>query len=574
MIFCEIDVTMKSNTIETIDGKVELQIVGLFRMATSTGENRTPRGRKACALLAMLALAPGNRRSRKWIQDKLWSDRPAEQGAASLRQSLAEIRRTLGPERECLQTDNHMLALDRSRVAIDFDTYFEEDTGQAGDSVDLLEGLDIRDPEFEEWLRDQRQQFQNRKLSEIGSGVFDCGGDLAGNAQAATSPYRLLICRGATDGPAESSIFADSLLDSIAMTVSELGSASVLDHRLELSGIAEANEQPIAANTLALQSDIAKSASGQILRVVLSKLPEKSIIWSDTIQNDGQAAFDLDDRDVLRTINQVVNIAVNQFVRLHTEGGTDKLSASLCYSGILHLFRLGKINFDAADKLFARAFEIEPRGIYLAWRAFLRIFLVAEREYSCRETLDEEAFEYMSRALEMEPHNSFVASLSAHVYIMVKRSYVAAYELAERSIQLNRANPLGWAFLGMAKCHLGKSEEGFQHTRLARDIAGSAPYRFQLDGLCCIAASVAGKFDEAIRFGETSHALSPTFAPALRYLTALYLHRGQHDQSRKTAQKLKCLEPDFTFEMLADKAYPTASLHRSAILKSLPAKQI
>jgi hypothetical protein len=40
----------------------------------------------------------------------------------------------------------------------------------------------------------------------------------------------------------------------------------------------------------------------------------------------------------------------------------------------------------------------------------------------------------MHRALETESHNSYVAGLSAHVQTMMRRSYVVAYELAERSI--------------------------------------------------------------------------------------------------------------------------------------------
>jgi len=559
---------------ERVGARIELQIVGPFRMARSTGEDRTPRGRKACAILAMLALAPGNRRSRKWIQDKLWSDRPNEQGAASLRQSLAEIRRTLGPDRDCFQSDNFMLALDRDRIFIDTDKNSDATDGSARVVLDLLEGLDVRDPEFEEWLREQRQRYREHEIvASNGSNVLG-GAANADIARTAPLQNQLLLFRQTEDETTESSILADSIVDAIAKTISELGSTEVLDHRIAPPDVAEKGQLSPPTNSLALRSDVAKSNGGQVFRIVLSNVSDNGILWSETIQHNKRRALNISDSNVLRRVNQVVNIAIEQFIQLHANAEADPLSISLCHSGIRHLFRLGKVNFSTADQFFARAFELEPRGIYLAWRAFLRMFMLAERQYSCRQTLDEEAFDYMSRALEMEPHNSFVASLSAHVYMTVKRSYVAAYELAECSIQLNRANPLGWACLGIAKCHLGKSDEGFRHTLLARDIAGSAPYRFQLDGLCCIAGSVAGEFNKAIHLGEASHALSPTFAPPLRYLTALYQHCGQHDLAQKMVRKLQNLEPDFTYEMLAEKSYPTASLHRSDILNSLPTRQI
>src|SRR5438874_766937 len=68
-------------------GRPELRIalIGAFRVLAPDGEDLTPRGRKARALLAILALTPTRRRSRPALQDKLWSDRGPEQGAASLR---------------------------------------------------------------------------------------------------------------------------------------------------------------------------------------------------------------------------------------------------------------------------------------------------------------------------------------------------------------------------------------------------------------------------------------------------------------------------------------------------------
>lgn len=533
-------------------------------MVRSTGEDITPRGRKTCALLALLALAPENKRSRKWIQDKLWSDRADAQGAASLRQSLAEIRRTLGTDRDCVQADNYLIALDRDRVKIDVEDNRELCNEASTEDRELLEGLDIRDPEFEDWLRDQRQQFREQ--------VVDCDeeavSESAVGGENSDTPNRLLLSRGQFANSAESLVLADTLLDAIAKTISELACVDVVDQRLDHP------PTPSPANALALHSDVAKANGKQTLRVVLTKRPTNSIVWSDAIQHNKRVGLNINDRAFLRSINDAVNVAIDQFSETQSEIAPQTLSTSLCYSGIRHLFRLGKTNFKLADELFRRAFELEPRGIYLAWRAFLRMFMLAERQYSCRDTLESEAVEYTSRALELEPHNSFVASLGAHVYLTVHRSYVTAYELAEQGIQLNRANPLGWACLGMAKCHLGKSVEGFRHTLLARDIAGSTPYRFQLNGLCCIAGTVAGAFEQAIRLGETSHALSPTFAPPLRYLTALYMFSGQRDLAQQTVQKLRKLEPDFSYEMLAERSYPTASLHRTSILNSLPLQEI
>jgi TolB-like protein len=137
------------------DFVLELRLVGRMRLLRVDGVEITPKGRKAQGLLALLGVAPELRRHRSWLQDKLWSDRPPEQGAASLRQELAGIRRALGEWSGCLATDGGWVALDAGRVSVRLDPD-PEDWELTGAPPEFVAGLDIADPEFEDWIRDQR----------------------------------------------------------------------------------------------------------------------------------------------------------------------------------------------------------------------------------------------------------------------------------------------------------------------------------------------------------------------------------------------------------------------------------
>ncbi|MDI1266176.1 MAG: hypothetical protein PS018_23275 [bacterium] len=549
--------------------KLFIRITGPLKIHGFTGDDCTPRGRKACALLAMLALSPENRRSRVWVQDKLWGSRAKEQGAASLRQCVAEIRKALGDARDCLVTDNYILALDPRLFKTDLD--HDADTDPEPGS-ELLEGLDIGEEGFEEWLRDQRLKLRNRgtrvTTERPASGAFAHGHETGHSFR-----NRVELVRGVHDLRSEASVIADSLIDSVAKTLTELGAAKVVDRRIETDRTGE-DDTGHSSRSLSLRSDVFGSDTAQTIRLALLQFPSNTLTWSSTLRSAGGASLDPNDSNVMRCINLAVNVTIDQLIKVRSEGPERTAAATLCYSGILHLFRLGKMNFETADRLFSSAFDIEPRGIYLAWRAYLRTFLLAERQYSCRQTIEAEAFDFMRRALELEPHNSYVAGLGAHVQTIMRRSYVAAYELAERSVQLNHANPIGWACLGVAKSHLGKPEEGFRDTLTARTIAGSAPYRYQLDALSCIVGTMAGEFEKAVYLAEASHALAPEFAPPLRYLSALYSHAGQHDRSLEMVRRLQRAEPDFCYETLRDKTYPVAGLHRTTIIESLPRRQV
>jgi len=143
------------------DFELELRLVGRMRLLRSDGVEITPKGRKAQGLLALLGVAPELRRHRNWLQDKLWSDRPPEQGAASLRQELAGIRRALGDASGCLSTEGGWVALEAGRVRVRLDPE-PGDWELTGAPPEFAAGLDIADPEFEDWIRDQRAVFAER----------------------------------------------------------------------------------------------------------------------------------------------------------------------------------------------------------------------------------------------------------------------------------------------------------------------------------------------------------------------------------------------------------------------------
>jgi hypothetical protein len=555
---------------EHVQNQVKLTIytVGPLQLLLDNGDDCTPRGRKACGVIALLAHAPGHRRSRKWIQDKLWSDRGPEQGAVSLRQTLGEIRKALGRCKDCLRADRTMVSLDPVRVVVLAQSHGQAafQTTSARDGNVLFEGLDVVDREFEDWLRDQRQMFEDHPVSNtLADRLNDAGGN-SGPPVITRGQMQLVLRDSSASCSPHDSMVSNCLTDIVAKSIAELGSVEIFDERDGSMGNGATN-LTLSNQALSVVGGIARERGKATWRVVLSHIHERQILWSSA---QSFAEFDLDSPDLLRECNRVVDAAFVGF-RMREEQAT---ATWLCHQGIQELLKLGKANLDAADRLFDRAFCIEPRGIYLAWRAYLRTFLLVERLATNREETTDEAIAFMHRALELEPRNSYVASFSAHVHAIVRRSYVAAFELAQRSVQLNRSNPIGWACLGMAECHLGKAAEGFQRTLVARELASASPFQYQVEGLSCIAGSIAGDIERAIWLGEASHSLAPAYKPPLRYLSVLYLLNGEEEKSQKIIQKIQVLEPGFSYDLMRDTAYPAASLQRSKLLERIPTRQI
>jgi hypothetical protein len=133
-----------------------IRMVGLFQVLDISRRDHTPRGAKARALLAMLCRTPGHRRPRRWLESRLWSDRGQEQASGSLRQALSELRKTLGPLAVHLQCDRDCVGLMGFVTDIDRDP--EAARLALANGQEFLEGIDITDPAFGEWLIEERQR--------------------------------------------------------------------------------------------------------------------------------------------------------------------------------------------------------------------------------------------------------------------------------------------------------------------------------------------------------------------------------------------------------------------------------
>ena len=151
-------------------------LLGPFMIMDNKGRVVTPKAQKTCAMLAMLILSPRATRTRVWLRDKLWSDRGEEQGAASLRQALLDARRSLKSiNAEIIISDKKSISLNIDNILLDTELFFHSEDQFEGQHYslkravheDLLEGMDIRDPEFEDWLALERQIWERRVSEEI-----------------------------------------------------------------------------------------------------------------------------------------------------------------------------------------------------------------------------------------------------------------------------------------------------------------------------------------------------------------------------------------------------------------------
>lgn len=143
------------------EARTKIFLSGPFQIVCVDGNDVTPRGAKAKALLALVLLSENAIRSRTWLQDRLWSASSQQQGASSLRKELSVLKKEFSRHNlTFLNIDRETVSINLQEVEVDV---FEE--RQLSERAELLEGLDVADVEFEDWLAVERQAYWG--LAEI-----------------------------------------------------------------------------------------------------------------------------------------------------------------------------------------------------------------------------------------------------------------------------------------------------------------------------------------------------------------------------------------------------------------------
>ncbi len=157
---------------------LELVLLGGFQ-ARAGGQPVDVPGRKERALLAFLAMPPGEPRSRDRLCGLLWGDRGDKQAHDSLKQAVLRLRKSFELMHPLpVLADRASLVLDGTAIAVDvqdFERLLKEGTPEAVARAaalyrgDLLDGLDVRDPAFEEWLLIERQRLRDLAREAMGT---------------------------------------------------------------------------------------------------------------------------------------------------------------------------------------------------------------------------------------------------------------------------------------------------------------------------------------------------------------------------------------------------------------------
>lgn len=532
------------------DDPLELCLRGAPCLRTPGGAALSLVSTKAQALLALLACAPGQRRARAWVQERLWSISPPKEAAASLRQAVAALRRALGPAyHDVLISERRMVGLNMGRLQMRLPE------GRAP----LLEGFVVDDPAFMRWLAEHRQSLGTAAPTHA-SGFAEAQdpfvADMRKGRGARPSPARVLVIEA--QGPPSSAPRAreDEFIDILQRNLSEMMAWSVC--------LTPPPEPGPGMRILTVQALALDQGARPALRLVLHRAADLSVEWTDILELPSGGDRGHERLRLYGLSQRAISALIAAAARPEVDVPGDRDAGYLAARALLHMFSMEHGALETADRLLVQAIALDPRGSFHGWRAQLATIRYIERTGADPDMLREISRDSAVRALALDRNNSSVLSSVANARLVFDGDIAASGELARMSVETNPANPLAWWASSNARLYAGQAEEAHSAALMSQRLAARSHFRFWSDFQVCLTAAVTGRTDEAVKHGELSGALAPFFRPPQRYLTALYARDENRDGAQMAARRLKALEADFSYERLAhDPAYPV-SMARSA----------
>ena len=528
---------------------IRIEIDGILRITDSADRDLTPRGLKTRGLVALLAVADNYRRSRSYLQDKLWSTRQPEQGSASLRQSLSELRRALGPCKTVLRCD---------RGIVEFVPDAVEIVRSPAPKTTAFEDLDIRDPEFENWLRDIRVQLRH-------SANATAPGLLAPATSPAVKPgvrTPLIVFRSTRElGVADNWVY-QRFRESVITSVRELGDVDFIDMSDPIQQLS-VNHTPL----FFISVEIAAGQETSLLSIRI-ETPVGRILWRSRIAEidnppDDETSFNIG--CLANNTCQALGECLNDKRQTYAFG---HLPVALACRGRAQIFDFSRHALIEADRLLAAAYALEPKPVYLAWRAFVRNTAAFEHlSNDFLEPLNNE--EIISGALREDPENSLVLAFAAQHSLVHQKDFGFGELLCEKAIESNEANALSWAFRANLLTAQKRFDDALVSAEKAVSLASGRALKNFTSIFSCMARIGKGDYAGAASNAQFARALSPDFIAIRRFLFALYQATARLEQANSVRQEILVREPDFDTATLFSPHYPVGTLRSTDIMALL-----
>ena len=546
------------------------KLYGGFDLLDSKGRSICPASQKQCALIAILALSENQRRSRKWLQATLWCERSDQQASASLRQALTQLRKLFSPH-DVLVSDRTNVALNPEAISCS-----EADDGfRPRPGYELLEGIDVRDEAFEDWLRDERQ-YRAVLASNVDAPATPAASTSPTIKEPLSQPSTILIVEPpiANAGDERGQALARAVTDEVLSAAQLIGMRIVFatPELTEGSGFSQtAQALPEVAAVQGLHLVVKVNSIGSHGLASLSLFDSfRCLVWSVREEID-LTRWARMRRLTYSLSNEFLSFIIEREERLSVNDAAARDAIANAAVALLGIVRPHSVSVERMSECASAAMEMSPHGLYRALHATAEVFRYAER-FDSSPALQEQALEHFQTALREASGNALVNALAGHAHSMFLRDPAQGLPLTQRGAGLAPNNALCLAFYALSLIYAGRPREAHRTARRALNLSGMSLVRNFVEGICSFTSLLCGDPKQSLQMGAAALTMAPGFRPIVTNVATAAALTGDGAMARRGFRKLRQLDSEFSIQKVETPEYPLINQeHRALVLKGMKA---
>jgi len=266
--------------------------------------------------------------------------------------------------------------------------------------------------------------------------------------------------------------------------------------------------------------------------------------WAQTYDRDLTDVFELQD-DITQSVTAAIEpkLVAAEGVRSQNRSSDDLDAWDLVMRSLTHYWRMTAAESDIAIKMLRTAVKQFPE--YGPAHSMLAFALMVSGHVGW--TPESQDYEYAAkiarRAAELDDEDPW-AHLALGYLAFTNRQTSEAEREYHRALDLNPNFGTAYGYLGWALAFDGQSKEAIEHFERAIRMSPYDPLiAFYYSGTG-VAHYLAGRYREAVEWGQKAIRQRPGFTAAYRILCASLAKAGEVEETRKMAEKLREMQPN------------------------------
>jgi len=566
------------------------RLVGTFEAQTADGTSALPISKKARALLSLVALHRPQALRRDFAAGLLWSSKPRDHAANSLRQALRELQIAMAAcgASQVLLTGGGRLALQNDKVWVDVHDPEVLKNRQSRDDAMApmplcsdLRGLDpAYDAHIERLWKDLAfQQAFDRPAPDTATELFEPelptrrtgrpGSAEDGGLQGPTSleplveesvhgkGWRIAVIPFRNLGNTLGGGLSLGMAEEISAALSRFRMPRVIATGSFWDGTGPSAD--CLAKCRAFNLDYAISgtiqAVGTRIRVTVSLVDvamDFEVIWASRFDGTTEDLFTLQDTIASQTVAQI-DPELLQRHQFRGEAAQQPNAAAhqAVLTAIQGIYRPDRARFLDAKGLLDKAIAIDPAyADAYAWLAYWYIIGLGQGWVDNPHEAATNAGAAAEKAVALDPLDARGVTIAGHVKAYLMHDVEAALLFQQRAVLLNPNLPIAWALSAWTHIYCGRHREAVDHATMAESLSPADPHIFFVEHASMMAHFFLKDLKKADVLARSSLERKPRHASTLRGRLAILGHLGQVEEAADCLRLLQSIDPDVTIDKM------------------------